>query len=107
MFALILGGPIDAIAGALALGVMFVTICVFVVAYINKRRSRQEIDNDFQLAKIKQHDYTVSLDKKTQFDHEEALLRLDANKQIEFRKIETGLIEGKVNKPTDYDNGRN
>lgn len=96
MFAFILGGPIDAIAGALALGVMFVTICVFVVAYINKRRSRQEIDNDFQLSKIKQHDLAEYQEHQSQRAHEEALLKIDANKQIEFRKVETGLLEGKV-----------
>lgn len=96
MFAFILGGPIDPVAGALALGVMFVTICVFVTVYISSRRSRQEIANEFQLAKIKQHDYVEFQEAQAQRAHEEALLKIDANKQIEFRKVETGLIEGKV-----------
>jgi len=99
MFAFILGGPIDPIAGALALGVMFVTICIFVTTYIARRRSRQEINNDFILAKIKQQDYANSLEKQSQRSHEEALLKLDSYKQIEIRKVETGLIEAKVNKP--------
>ena len=96
MFALILGGPLDPIAGGLALAVMFVTICVFVTSYISVRRSRQEVDNDFQLAKIKQHDYAEFQEHQSQRAHEESLLRIDANKQIEFKKVETGLLEGTV-----------
>ncbi|SRR6266403_1473987 len=100
MFTLIVGNPIDPVAGGLALAVMFVTICVFVTSYISVRRSRQEIDNDFQLAKIKQHDYAEYQENLSQRAHEESLLRIDANKQIEFRKVETGLLEGTVNKPS-------
>lgn len=100
MFTLIVGSPIDPVAGGLALGVMFISICVFLTNYIMKRRSRQEIDNDFQLAKIKQHDYAEFQEHQSQRAHEESLLRIDANKQIEFRKVETGLLEGTVNKPS-------
>jgi len=96
MFAFVVGAPMDPVAGALALGIMFITICVFLTTYIGRRRSRQEIDNEFQLAKIKQKDYADAVEKKSLYDHEEALLRLDSNKQIEFRKIETGLLEGQV-----------
>ena len=96
MFSFIVGVPIDPVAGALALGILFITVCIFLSIYIARRRSRQEIDNDFQLAKIKQKDYADSIEKQSQRSHEEALLRLDSNKQIEFRKIETGLLEGQV-----------
>lgn len=53
MFALIVGGPIDPIAAGLALAIMFITICVFVTTWLSKRRSRLEVDHDFQLAKMK------------------------------------------------------
>lgn len=96
MFTLIVGNAIDPVAGALALGIMFITICVFVTTYIGRRRSRQEIDNEFQLAKIKQKDYAELAERQSQRTHEESLLKLDSYKQIEIRKVETGLLEGQV-----------
>jgi preprotein translocase subunit SecG len=38
---------------ALVLAVLFITICIFITTAIAKRRSRRDVQNEFDLAKIK------------------------------------------------------
>lgn len=73
-------GPVDFNA-ALVLCVLFVTICIIVTAMIAKRRSKLEIGNEFELAKMKQQDES----KARQYG-------LDTERQYKFKQLDQNLI---------------
>lgn len=93
MFALIIGGPIDPGAAGLALAVMFITLCIFCTSWIVKRRSRREIANNFELAKIKERDcHALALaNNERQRDYE--LGKLASEREIEFKRIDGKALE--------------
>lgn len=88
MFSFIVGGPLDPVGGTVALAVLFIVIGVFITSWLVKRRSRTEIANDFQLSVMKLDAEIASAEKNAQRNHEVSLLKIDANKQIELKRIE-------------------
>lgn len=66
---------------ALVLCVMFVTVCITITALIAKRRSTQEVSNEFELAKLKQ-----------QADDAARLYGLDTDRQYKFKQLDQNLI---------------
>ena len=57
-----------------------------------KRRSRVEIDNDFQLAKIKQENDTAFSEKKLDNAYEENKFKLETERIVKMGQVEKGLI---------------
>lgn len=57
-----------------------------------KRRSRIEIDNDFELAKIKQADEQASWAKKNAAAHSETQYKLETDRLMKMGQVEKGLI---------------
>ena len=73
-------GPID-MNGAIAIVAICIMFMVVVTTYIDKRRSRVEINNDFELAKIKQADSA-----------EATLSREQRIRDVELAQIQQGMI---------------
>lgn len=57
-----------------------------------KRRSRVEIDNDFQLAKIKQDNDKEYSEKKLENIREETNYKLETDRVVKMGQVEKGLI---------------
>ena len=100
MFTFIVGGPIDPIVAGLAMAVMFITFCIFFTSFVLRHRTHTELKMQFELDKTKLHNEDA--DKKRQNDRllEYDMAKLATERDVQFRRIETGLIEGKVNKST-------
>lgn len=73
-------GSVDANA-AFVLVVAFAGLCIVITSLIVKRRSRLDINNEFELAKMKQ-DAEAS---QKQF-------QIETTRMVEFKKIDQGLI---------------
>lgn len=73
-------GNVDVPAGAVLVA-FFAMITITAGLFIAHRRSRIEIDNDFQLAKIKQANA-----------HEEALFDKDTERGFKMKQVEKNLI---------------
>jgi predicted Holliday junction resolvase-like endonuclease len=95
MFYYIVGGPVDAYS-ALALVALAVMLMVILTAFIVNRRSREEINNDFELAKMKVHNEEENQKRNSEISREYNLAQLAMKKEIEFKQIESGLIDLKT-----------
>ena len=73
-------GNVDFIS-ALVLIFAFVCTCIIVTAMIAKRRSRQDLANEHELAKI-----------KIDAENQRALYVVETDRAYKFKKIEQGLI---------------
>ena len=76
----VLVGEVD-LNAAIVLAVMFIAICIVVTSLIAKRRSKQEVHNEFELAKMKQ-----------QADDRARLYGLDTERQYKFKQLDKNLI---------------
>lgn len=102
MFTLIVGSPIDPVTAGLALAVMFITLCIFATCFIAVRKSKTQLQLQFDIDKIKLRDEDA--EKKRQNDRhlQTDLVKLATDKDIQYRRIETGMIEATANK-SNYD----
>lgn len=73
-------GAIDWPAAAIVVAIA-VTICIVATTYIGKYRRRVEIDNDFELSKIKQKD-----------DQDLKMAKAIADRDFNMKRIDQGLI---------------
>lgn len=73
-------GPVDQYS-ALVLIAIAVTLCIIITTAIAKRRGRREVENEFELAKLKQADA-----------HSEAMYIRETTRGVEFKKVDQGLI---------------
>jgi hypothetical protein len=73
-------GPVD-INSALVLAAAIVCTCIVITSLIVKRRSRTDVSNEFELAKMKQ-----------EAENTRALYAVETDRAYKFKQIETGLI---------------
>ena len=66
---------------AMVLVAAFICTCIITTAMIVKRRSRVDVSNEFELAKIKQQD-----------ERDKSLFALETERGFRFKQIEAGLI---------------
>lgn len=104
MFTYIVGGPIDPVIAGLAMAIMFITLCIFFTSFIVKHRTGRELTMQFEIDKIRLHNDDA--EKKRQNDRlfETAALQMATDKDVQFRRIESGLVEHQKDK-SHYDNG--
>jgi competence protein ComGF len=88
-------GPVDASSAAVLI-VMFITLCIVVTTRIARRQSATQVANEFALAKMRLTNEAAQADRASRQAHEKELLTIASNKDVEIRRIETGLIEGNV-----------
>lgn len=97
MFTFIVGGPIDPAVAGLAMAVMFITLCVFFTSFVVHHRTRTELKMQFEIDKNKLHNEDAANKRMNDRQLEYELTKLATERDVQFRRIETGLIEGKVN----------
>jgi hypothetical protein len=73
-------GPVD-VNSAFVLVAISITLCVVVTSTLVKRRSRQMINNDFELAKMKQHD-----------DQTVRMTQIASDRDYKFKQLDQNLI---------------
>lgn len=73
-------GPVDQYSASV-LVFAFITLCIVITTMVVKRRSRRDISNEHELAKIKQADESA----RSQYVAE-------TTRMVEFKKIDQGLI---------------
>lgn len=69
--------------------------------WLAKRRSRMEIDNDFELAKIKQSNEQELWVKKNTVAHVETQYKLETDRLMKMGQVEHGLITSHSRKNED------
>lgn len=98
-------GHVD-INSAAVLVSFFGMVTIIGAIWFAKRRSRTEIDNDFELAKIKQADEQSMWAKKNAAAHSETQYKLETDRLMKMGQVEQGLItsharaDRKPNDPT-------
>lgn len=96
-------GSVDVNAAAV-LCILFITLCVVLTTMIGKRRGRRELEMQFDVDKIKLRDDAAKIKHGQDQAHEYELAKLASERDVQFKRMETGLIEAKVNQPqSNYD----
>lgn len=90
-------GQVDSYSAAV-LCVLFITICIIVTTIIGKRRSRQELRMQFDVDMEKLHNDDRANERQNQRQLEFELAKIATERDVSFKKIESGLIEGTANK---------
>lgn len=86
-------GVVDWNAAAV-LCVAFITVCVVVTTAIGKRRGKRELEMQFEIDKEKLRNEDKAGERVNERQREFDLTKLAIEKDIQFKRIETGLIEG-------------
>lgn len=77
-------GPVDTSAAAV-LVVAFACVCIIVTALIVKRRSRADIANEFELARMKQ-----------EAESQRAMFVVETDRAYKFKQLDQNLITSHV-----------
>lgn len=81
-------------SSAAVLCVLFITICIAVTTAIGKRRSRQELTMRFDIDKMKLHNDDKANERVNQRQHEIELTKIATERDVQFKRIDSGMIEG-------------
>lgn len=79
---------------AAVLCVAFITMCIAVTTAIGKRRSRMELNMQFEIDKQKLRNADEESKRNIQRQHEFDLAKLATERDVQFKRIDSGLIEG-------------
>lgn len=86
-------GQVDVPAAAVLVAIVIGTgigFASFIVVY----KSKQEVHNKFELAKMAQQAETQIKLQDSKLNQETALAKIAANREVEVRRIDTGMLEG-------------
>lgn len=89
-------GPVDWNSAAVLIA-MFVTLCIAVTTAIGKRRSKRELEMQFEIDKQKLRNEDEIDKRKSAYSNEYNLAKLATERDVQFKRIDTGLIEGTAN----------
>lgn len=90
-------GSVDYNAAAV-LCILFITICITVTTAIGRRRSKRELEMQFTIDKEKLRIQDESDRRQQQANLEYKLAEIATSRDVQFKRIDSGLIEGSVNK---------
>lgn len=79
---------------AAVLMVLFITLCIVSTAGIAKRRSRRELQMQFEIDKLKLLNADKENERVNQRQHEIEMTKLAFDKDVQYKRIDSGLIEG-------------
>ena len=89
-------GPVDWNAAAV-ICVAFITICIIITSSVMHRRSKRELEMQFEVDKEKLHNEDEANKRTNQPQLEYELAKLATVRDVSFKRIDQGLIEGKAN----------
>lgn len=102
-------GPVDVPAAAVLIA-FFIGCGIVATTFLTVYSSKQEITNKFELAKMAQAAETQIKLEAYKRDADKDMARLTSQREIEFKRIESGMVDLKVanNKPDPvrYDDDR-
>lgn len=81
---------------AAVLCVLFITICIAVTTAIGKRRSSQELKMQFEVDQQKLRNDDAQNKRINERQHELDMAKLATERDVQFKRIDSGLIEGKA-----------
>lgn len=87
---------------ALVLCVMSIAACVILTTFIGRFRSHTTLKMQFEVDKTKLHNEDAANKRQNDRQLEYDLAKLATDRDVQFRRIETGMIEGKVSQ-SNYD----
>lgn len=90
MFARIVG-TVD-FNSAIVLCVLFIALCIVTTSLIVKRRSKTDVQNEFELAKIKLHNEDQNLKRNNDRQREYDIAKFAMEKEVEFKRIDGNMI---------------
>jgi hypothetical protein len=83
---------------ALVLCVMLIAACVILTTFIGRWRGAAQLRMQFEVDKTKLHNEDAANKRNNDRQLEFDLAKLAVERDVQFRRIETGMIEGQVNK---------
>lgn len=96
-------GSVDANAAAV-LCILFITLCIVFTTMVGKRRGKRELQMQFDIDKVKLKNEDLEKMRNNERLREYDMAKLSTERDVQFKRIETGLIEAKVNQPqSNYD----
>src|SRR5260370_4599525 len=95
-------GNVD-VNSAAVLVVLNICLCVVGTALIVRRRNKVDVEHEFELAKMKQHDFMEVQIESQKRAHELALARLAADTEVNIKRIDSGMITSHSSKTEGQD----
>lgn len=86
-------GPVTVESSAV-LCFIAVALCIIITTAIAKRRSRRDVENEFELAKIKEANAQSLNERRLANEQEAKLFGLETTRQAELEKVRAGLLVG-------------
>lgn len=90
-------GTVDWNSAAVLIAIA-ITLCIVITAAIAKRRSKTELNMQFEIDQQKLRNEDAVSKRNNDRQHEFDMAKLATERDVQFRRIETGMIEGSVNK---------
>lgn len=88
-------GPVD-INSAAVLCVLFIAMCIATTTAIGRRRSKQELTMQFEVDKQRLRNEDDNNKRNSDQVREYQLAKIAAERDVNFKRIDSGLIEGKA-----------
>lgn len=85
-------GVVDVPAAGVLIA-MFVAAAIVATTFLTLYSSKQETANKFELAKMAQSASIAQQDQANRLEHEKELAKIAANREIEVRRIDTGMLD--------------
>lgn len=92
MLKLLIGVAPDPVVGAIAIAVGFIMLGIFATTWLARRRSRQDISNDFELAKLKVSAEAEASARIASNAHKERMADIASKEAVERERIGQNLI---------------
>lgn len=78
---------------AAVLCVLFITICIAITTAIGKRRSKTELQMQFEIDKQKLKNEDEQAKRNSEVSREYKMAELATSRDVQFKRIDSGLIE--------------
>ena len=88
---------------AAVLCVFFITVCIALTTAIGKRRSKRELEMQFEVDQSKLRNEDAASKRQQDRVHEFDMAKLATERDVQFKRIESGLIEGTKVVKSNYD----
>lgn len=89
-------GAVDAYSAAVLIAIS-VTLCIVVTTMVGKRRSKRELEMQFEIDKEKLANENRENERSANIAHEFNMAKLSTEKDVAFKRIERGVIEVEKN----------
>jgi hypothetical protein len=79
---------------AAVLCTFFITVCIITTAQVAKHRSKRELEMQFEVDQLKLRNDDAANKRQQDRVHEFDMAKLATERDVQFKRIESGLIEG-------------